>query len=152
MATLSQVRERIQELRSNVIEIAGESMLENKEQIIGLLVHQQYNENVDSKGQGLRQYRPSYAHEKGAWTGRGDKTDLNLTGEYQQGLNLTVTGEMYIFDSPATTDKGELKGSWLNNWNKKVGGATVDDLTEDNKKEVWRIIEPTFVEKLQERI
>jgi hypothetical protein len=125
-------------------------MLENKEQIVGLVVHQQFDENVDSLGNSLRQYRPSYAYQKKQWTGRGDKTDLNLTGEYQQGLNLTIVGEEYIIDSPATTSEGELKSSWLNNWNQQAGGATVNDLTEENKKEAWRIIEPSFVEKLNE--
>ncbi len=136
-----------QAMKAKVLQLVGECMLEHKEQIIALLVQQQYDESLDSAGQPLRQYSPRYEFEKsqaGLYTGR---TDLNYTGEFHSGLNLTVDGDTYILDSPATTMNGVLKSTWLNNWNKQKGGADIMDFTEENKKLVWEIIYPTFKER-----
>lgn len=152
MCSPRQMRERFENLKESVIEIAGECMLEEKEQIVGLLENQQFNESVDSKGNPLREYSKRYAYEKQQQTGRGDKTDLNLTGEFQATLNLTITGDTYSIDSPAITDTGQLKSDWLNKWQKKKGGASVMNLTPDNQDQIFPIIRDAFIYKCNERL
>jgi hypothetical protein len=139
--------EAAQAMKAKVLALVGECMLEHKEEIVALLVHQQYEESIDSRGQPLRQYSPRYEFEKskaGLYTGR---TDLNYTGEFHSSINLTIDGDTYILDSPATTLNGVLKSTWLNRWNQEKGGADIMDFTEENKKIVWEIIYPTFKER-----
>ena len=136
--------EKVEELRSRILVIVGECMMEHKEEIVALLEYQQYSEGVDSANNPLRQYSPGYEFMKtkaGLYTG---KTDLHYSGEFQAGINLAVDGEAYTFDSPATTLNGILKSTWLNEWNKKTGGSDIMELTPENKKIVWTIIAPTF--------
>jgi hypothetical protein len=146
MATVSEMRQRVEALQSQILGIAGECMLEEKEQIVALVQHQQYDESVDSTGQPLRTYSPYYRLMKqrdGLYTG---KTDFNLTGEMHAELNLTIDGDQYIIDSPSTTANGELKSAWLRQWQ----GAPIMDLTEENKKIVWEIIREPFIEKVNQ--
>lgn len=155
------MREALENVQGKILGIAGECMEEKKEEIIGLLVYQQFDEGVDSEGNPLRQYSPSYKREKQQLTGRGDKTDLNLTGEFQQTLNLTVQGDTYYFDSPATTDTGELKSDWLNKWNRGEGktkslfagnSGNIMMLTPDNQARIWPIIKDVFIERVNEEV
>jgi hypothetical protein len=122
-------------------------MMEHKEEIEALLVYQQFEQGVDSKGQMLRQYTPFTEYLKkqsGTYSG---KTDLHDTGEFQAGITLRVEGETYTLDSPAKTVEGILKSEWLTTWNKAKGGSEVMEFTPENKKEIWDIILPTFKEK-----
>lgn len=148
MGNVSQAIEAVKNLQSNLIRLVGESMLEHKEEITGLLVHQQQEENVDSEGQPLREYSFAYKTFKRS-IGQSDNTTLHLTGRFQSTIDLSVDAEndTYTFDSPAMTDKGERKSTWLNNWNKARGGADVMKLTNSKKPEVLKIIMPTLVEK-----
>ncbi len=145
MGTARQMRERLQALQSNIITIAGEWMLENKEQIIALVIDQQEKEHIDSLGQPLRAYSPAYKLHK-ELEGKSGDTDFDETGEMHGAMNLSVDGEMYSIDSPAQTGEGELKSDWLRRWNYD---EPVMELTEDNKKQAWLIIEPSFREKIE---
>jgi hypothetical protein len=145
----SVMRERLIAVRNSHIEVAGECMMEHKEEIVQLLVHQQYEESVDSSGKPLRKYSKPYANHK-QLSGQPDRTTLYETGDFQSTMNMRVENGEYEFESPARTDKGELKSDWLNNWNEADGGADVMSLTEENKLKVFEIIRPTYVEKIQE--
>lgn len=147
MATPSEMRQRFEQLRSGMITIAGECMMSHKDELVGLLVQQQYSEHVDSKGQALRPYSRRYSIEKEHMTGRGDQTDFELTGEFHSTMNLRVDGEYYEFESPSQTGTGELKSAWLNRWNSKGGGADIMILTDENKTVAWGIIKEDFIER-----
>ena len=144
------MRERMQALQSTIPGIAGECMMEHSEEIAQLLVYQQRNENEDSAGQELRPYSRRYALEKQHFTGRGDVTDFDLTGEFHADMIVRVDGEMYEIESTSTTADGELKSAWLNRWNQAKGGAEVMTLTPENKQQVWAIIRDDFMEKVGE--
>jgi len=148
MCTISEMKARVEGVLDTVLSLAGECMMQNNEQIVALLVHQQYDEGVDSFGNPLPQYRPRYSVMKYKLTGRGQKADLNLTGEFQAGIELRVDEEsnIYQLDSPAQTEDGELKSEWLAKW----ADAPIMDLTDENKKEAWLIILPDFVDKVKE--
>lgn len=148
--TVREYREKVQQLENTVISIAGECILENSEQIAQLLVYQQREQSEDSAGQSLRPYSRRYALEKQHLTGRGDVTDLDLTGEFHADMTVRVDGEMYEIESTSTTSDGELKSAWLNRWNQAKGGAEVMTLTPENKQQVWAIIRDDFMEKVGE--
>ena len=147
----SVMRERLLAVRDTHTAIAAECMEENKEQIVGLLVHQQYEESVDGSGRALREYSQPYRLHK-QLAGQPERTTLSNTGEFQATVNLRVTDNEYQFESPARTDKGELKSEWLTNWNEQKGGTSVMELTEENKLKVFEIIRPSYVEKIKERL
>ena len=151
MCTVREMRERVEALKSAIIQIAGECMLEEKEQIVGLLVAQQYNEGVDSSNTPLRPYSPPYFKHK-QLAGLPTKTNLNETGEFQSTMELRVNGDEYEIQSPSRTDEGEYKSDWLDRWNESGGGSDVMTLTQDNKSRVFPIIEESFVIKLRERL
>ena len=148
MCTVSEMKARVEGVLDTVLSLAGECMMQHNEQIVALLVYQQYEEGVNSYGNPLPQYRPNYSVTKNLLTGRGQKTDLNLTGEFQAGIELRVDADnnTYQLDSPAQTEDGELKSEWLAKW----ADAPIMDLTDENKKEAWLIILPDFVEKVKE--
>lgn len=138
---------KITEIQTQILTIVGEVMIEFKEQIVGILVQQQQSEHVDSNNELLRPYSRNYARYK-VHLGLGSATTLDLTGQFQGEMDLTVEMDKYFFNSPATTDTGELKSEWLNRWNKAKGGGDIMDLTPDNKAIVWQLIRP----RVQERI
>jgi hypothetical protein len=148
--TVREYREKVQQLESAVISIAGECMLEHSEEIAQLLVYQQREQSEDSAGQALRPYSRRYALEKAHLTGRGDVTDLDLTGEFHAEMTVRVDGDQYEIESPSTTSDGVLKSAWLNKWNQAKGGAEVMSLTPENKQQVWAIIRDDFMEKVEE--
>jgi hypothetical protein len=139
------MRERVSQLRSSILAIAGEVMLENKEQIVGLVINQQQEQHVDSSNTPLRPYSRQYMLYKES-IGKSGQTDFDLTGEMHAEMNLTVDGDYYNIDSPAITTNGELKTAWLKNWN----GSDVMELTPENKIEAWNIIKDSFMEKVNE--
>lgn len=151
MATARELKSRIANLRSNIIGIVADAMLEHKEEITGLLVHQQYDEGIDSEGQPLREYSFAYKTFKRS-IGLSDRTTLSLTGETQARMTLTVDPPAGTFEfiSPTTTEEGENKIAWLNKWNMARGGSDVNKLTDDKKPLVWNIIAPTVVVKGKE--
>ena len=113
-----------------------------------MVIDQQYNQSVDSTGEPLRAYSLPYTkHKELAGHFRG-KTDFNDTGEFHSLFNVAIDGEMYIIESPAMTDKGELKSEWLENWN----GAPIMDLTPENREIAKAELSPKFAEKLAEMI
>lgn len=140
------MRERVQALRSGIIAIAGETMLENKEQIVGLVINQQQEQHVDSNDTPLKPYSRQYMLYKES-IGKSGQTDFDLTGEMHAEMNLTVSGDEYSIDSPATTTNGELKSAWLKKWN---DDAPIMELTPENKIEAWGIIKESFMEKVNE--
>ena len=153
MATPAEVRERFEQLRSEYLTIAAECMLENKEEIVGLLVHQQYEESVDSDGKPLREYSAPYLRHK-QLAGKPTRTTLNETGEFQTTMNLRVDPAQneYEIESPSTVSNGYLKSDILNTWNEKGGGGEVMNLTKENEALIFPIIEESFTEKCKERL
>lgn len=148
MCTVSEMKARVEGVLDTVLSIAGEVMMQKNEELTALLIHQQYDENVDSLGNPLAKYKPTYSVFKYKVTGRGQKTDLNLTGEFQAGIMLRVDGDVYDFNSSATTQDGELKSEWLAKWT----DAPIMDLTEANKLEAWTIIAPEFIQRIKDEL
>lgn len=109
MATVSEMKARVEGVLDTVLSLAGEVMVEHNEELVALLVYQQAEQHLDSLGNPLARYKPTYSVFKYKITGRGQETDLNLTGEFQSGILLRVDGDQYEFGSPAMTDTGELK-------------------------------------------
>jgi hypothetical protein len=151
MSTVNQALQAWKQMREQVTVIAGEAILENKEQIIGLLVQQQFEEGIDSNGNPLREYSLPYRKHK-ELQGKSGKTDLENTGEFHATMDLTVDGEVFILKSPSTTDTGQLKSEWLNEWNEAKGGGDVMKLTEANLQLASEIVTPTFLELANERL
>jgi hypothetical protein len=141
------MRQRFESLRSDITTIAGECMLEYKEEITGLLVTQQFDEHVDSEGNPLRPYFVPYQKHK-ELSGKSGKTDFDETGAMHGEMYLRVDGpgDEYEINSPAQTDKGELKSDWLNEWN----GSETMTLTKENKEIAGSIIMPDFVERVNQ--
>ena len=146
MCTVSEMLARFEQVAEQTTAIAGEAMLENKEPIIGLLINQQVEQNVDSADNELRPYKSQYKALKERYVpGFKGKTDFELTGEFHAEMNLREDGTEYEFNSPALTEKGELKSEWLTNWN----GSEIMSLTPENKELVWPIIYDDFVNKVK---
>ena len=144
--TVRAMRERAQALMGQVIGIAGECMLEHKEEIVALVIDQQQEQHEDSLGNPLRAYSTPYRKHK-ELAGKTGETDLDETGEMHATMNLSVNGDTYSIDSPATTDQGELKSEWLKAWD---NDQPIMDLTEENKKAAWGIIRDDFTERINE--
>src|SRR6187399_2732899 len=106
MATARQMYERVQNL--DIIDLVGQSMLEEKEPIVALLVEQQQAEHVNGAGKALKPYSPYYRLRKQRMGKSGD-VDYDLTGAMHSEMNLTVSNGEYEINSPSTTDDGELK-------------------------------------------
>jgi len=128
--------------------VAKETILENKEKVIALVIDQQYNESVDSSGGALRAYSRPYMKVKELAGRYRGKTDFDATGEFHATMNLTIVDETVIVDSPSRTDKGQLKSEWLTEWQ----GNDVMGLTTENKDILRGELTPLFVEKLGELI
>ena len=143
MATFDEMLQRFEMVRDNIIGITGQAMLEEREPLVGLLVHQQYYENIDSQGDPLRAYFPAYRHSK-ELAGKSGKTDFEVTGEMHSTMYLRVDGDEFEFNSPAQTEKGELKTEWLNNWN----GSETMMLAPDNIIVAQNIVHPVLVQKI----
>ena len=148
MTTISEMAARWRIVQEQFIAMQGEAMTEQKEQIVGVIVEQQNAEHVDSAGNPLRPYSPRYKLLKQE-IGKSGETDFDLTGDFQSRMNLVVDGETFSLDSPSTTDEGELKSEWLQNWNKKGGSdANIMLPDEENKRVIWRIIRPKVVKTI----
>lgn len=145
------MKARFEKLQADTIIIAGEVILEHKEEIIGLLVQQQFEEGIDSSGNPLREYSPAYKQHK-ILSGKSGKTDLENTGEYHETMNLTVVDDEMFINSPAMTDNGILKTDWLNAWNEARGGSEVNRLSPENLALVWPIIEADFKARVNEEL
>ena len=144
--TVAAFREAVMVLQTDVINIAGECLLEHKQEVVGVLVQQQHEEGVSGTGAALKPYTNDYRKRKikrGVYTGH---TDYSLTGKMQGEMNLTVSGSEYSIDSPATANDGNTISSYL-----KKRDLQSFELTEENKGVVWRIIAPTFNEKVGSR-
>ena len=139
-----QMRERLQSLQSKVIEIAGESMLEHKTEIVGLLINQQQEEHVAGNNAPLKPYSRNYRLYKQEVLGQSGDVNYDATGEMQAEMELNISGDMYEFNSPSQTDKGELKTARL----KLRDGETAFELTAENKALIYPIIQETFLQKL----
>ena len=144
MCDIPTMIERLQQLQEDLIPIAGIAMEERKDEIVGLLIDQQYNENVDSEGNPLRDYFPTYKRIKQRLGKSGD-TDFELTGEFHSTMNLLVDSgaDEYEIYSPAETDEGELKSEWLTEWQE----SPVMSLTEQNQDIARELIFPEIIEK-----
>ncbi len=138
------MRERLQSLQSKVIEIAGESMLEHKTEIVGLLINQQQEEHVAGNNAPLKPYSRNYRLYKQEVLGQSGDVNYDATGEMQAEMELNISGDMYEFNSPSQTDKGELKTARL----KLRDGETAFELTAENKALIYPIIQETFLQKL----
>ena len=146
--TATQLKEKLISLRSNVVTLAGEAMLENQRAIVNLVIDQQYENGKDSYSLPLRTYAPSYRIHKERRNIYRGFTDFSYSGEMHSLMELTVDGDQYNIDSPSLTDTGIRKSAFLREWQ----GSPVMDLTEENKGVAWNIIAPTLVEKMREAI
>lgn len=140
----SQMREKLLSIQSKVIEIAGESMLEHKTEIVGLLINQQQEEHVSGDKNPLRPYSRNYRLYKQEILSQSGDVNYDATGEMQGEMELNISGDMYEFNSPSQTDGGELKTDRL----KLRDGETAFELTAENKALIYPIIQETFLEKL----
>ena len=147
MASAREVRERISGLKSQILAIAGECMLENKEAIVALVVDQQYNDGVDGNNQPLKPYTRNYAKQKAKKGVLQGHTDYSLSGKMQSEMNLAVNGDEYEINSPV-----QVNGYLLSDLLKKRDTPKSFDLTDENKKRVWQIIKPRFNERVSEVI
>ena len=142
--TPAQMRERLQSLQSKVIEIAGESMLEHKTEIVGLLINQQQEKHVSGDKKPLKPYSRNYRLYKQEILGQSGDVNYDAPGEMQAEMELNISGDMYEFNSPSKTDGGELKTDRL----KLRDGETAFELTTENKALIYPIIQETFLEKM----
>ena len=130
-------------LTNELPEIVGGAIMENKTEIIGLVIQQHEVDHVDSNNEPLRPYSRQYALAKERY-GLSGETTLDLTGQFHGEMNLRVdvaSGEFEV-NSPALTGQGELKSEWLTNWN----GSEIMGLTPDSKDTANEIITPVIVE------
>lgn len=143
MTTVKQMANRWRSF--NEIEAAGESMLENKEEIIGLNQYQLYEQGIGNDGKPLPPYTDGYyARQKQAQRGK-TIVDLWRTGRMQTEMNLSVNGNEYtIFSSAPYTHYVVNPASSSN------ARPTAFGLTEESKKNAWFIIHDSFVSRLKE--
>lgn len=145
MSTVAQVRERLQDARSKILEIAGECMVDNKAAITALVVNQQYEQGTDGKNIALKPYSPPYKKRKeklGVYQGH---TDYSLTGKMHGEMELIVDGVTYEITSAT-----QVNGYNLADLLKKRDNDTAFELTDENKVNAWEIIKPDFMTKLSE--
>lgn len=150
MSTAAQAIKALQDLKTGIVRIAGDCMMEHQQEITGLLVHQQYDEGVDSTGRELRQYtRNTKQLKQAAGTYKG-YTNLHETGEFHSTMMLRVDADNNTFEinSPSRTDQGELKSDRLYRWNK----APIMNLTPENMKLVLPIIEDSLRGKINSQL
>lgn len=146
--TPSEYRERLTALKGSVIQIAGECMLDHEEDIVLILVSQQYEQNIDSTGSPLKPYKQSYIKQKtkkGAYRG---VVDFHLSGDFQEQIRLQVNeaADEFSFSSPSQTDNGLFKGELL----AARQGAEIMDLTPENRAKIWPIIQADFDKRVAE--
>lgn len=147
MSTARAYRERLQAIRWQYIEIAGECMLEHKTDIAALVVDQQYDKGIDGANKPLTPYTKAYDKLKTKAGSNRGFADFHMTGKMQAEMDLQLVGnEQYeIFSNR------EVPSYRLSDLLKKRDPLSFS-LTEENRKVVWRIIEPSFVDKVKERI
>jgi hypothetical protein len=117
------------------IEAAGEAMLEEKEQIIGINQDQLYEHGIGNDGQPLPPYTAAYAKRKPS---RGI-VDIYKTGNLQSAMNLRVDGNEYEINSPVEYTPYVQKRR-----------PTIFGLTEEGKRLAWFIIHDAYVSRLKE--
>lgn len=129
-----------------LLPLAQETILENKDILISAVIDQQYNQGIDSTGDQLRAYsQPYMLHKELAGTYRG-KTDFSDTGEFHSAFNVAVNDETYIIESSSTDAHGELKSEILEVWQ----GAPVMNLTDQNIIAIRVDLMPLFLEKVNQ--
>lgn len=132
MATFPEMLKRFQSF--DPIKSAGEAMLSNKEQIIGINQEMLYEEGKNVQGEKLAPYRSmDYAQYKYDKRGRYI-TDLYDTGSTYAKMNLRVEGNEYEINSSDEKAYGLVQ---------KYG--KIFGLNEIGKTETWKIIQPDFV-------
>ncbi len=139
--TTEEMKQSLLNLKGNLISIAGECMNEHKEDIAFLVVQQQYEANIDGRGQPLRPYNTAYAKRKG-----NPNVNYHVTGGMQQEMTLIVNEETYQI----------LSKKEVNGYNLSTLLAQRDkdsfELTDEHKAEVYKIIEPEFEERVRDRL
>lgn len=119
-------------------EAAGTTMLEQKEQVIGLNTEQLYEQGVGKDGKPLPPYKPAYAKEKLKQRGKSI-VDIYKTGKLQAEMNLRVSNGEFEINSPVPYAQYVLGKR-----------PTIFGLTAEGKKATWHIIHDPFVGKLKE--
>jgi hypothetical protein len=142
---VTEAREAIEQLRGSIYDIAGEAMLEHKEEIIGILIKQHSQEYIDSRGSALRTVVRKYVFD---FSNNPSPFKRQLSSEssspYQ--FDLKIDGNEYYIESDAMTFGGRLKSDWLTKWNE----AEIMDIAPDNEALIYPIIQETFEEKVSE--
>src|ERR1700677_2757811 len=141
--TPAEMKARFQAIADQTLEKAQETVLEQKDYLIGLVLHQQEIAHEDSLGNPLREYSPAYKKYK-LLSGKSGETDLEETGEMHGSMNLAVNGDEFTIDSPSLTEQGELKSEWLARWT----DAPIMELTEENKELAREYLAPFYLEKV----
>lgn len=118
-------------------EAAGQSMLEQKEQIIGLNTGQLYEQGIGKDGKPLPAYSVAYAAKKLQQRGKSI-VDIYKSGKLQAEMNLRVSGGEYEINSPVPYAQYVLGKR-----------PTIFGLTPEGKRSTWFIIHDPFVEKLK---
>ncbi len=137
--TTEEMKASLLGLQSDLIQIAGECMLEHKEEIAFLVVQQQYEDNIDGRGRPLRPYSRPYGKRKG-----NINVNYHVTGEMQQEMTLIVEEETYHILS-----KKEVNGYQLSTLLIKRDFDSFE-LTDEHKIEAYNIIAPDFEAKAKE--
>jgi hypothetical protein len=128
MATFSEMLKRFQSF--DPIKSAGDAMLSNKEQIIGINQDELYERGVGKDGNKLPPYSPQYAKRKR----NPEIVDIYQTGRLYAQMNLRVDGNEY-----------EINSSVAYSPYVQEKRPTIFGLNEIGKTETWRIIQPDFV-------
>lgn len=140
MCGVSEMVQRWQSVRDNLIILTGETMQEISKDIIGLVQDQLYEDGTDGNGEKLEEYR-EIAYSKLKFSMRGKSiTDLYLTGAFQEAMILIIEGDSYTITSTDEKTK-ELE--------KKYGSAIMA-LTYDNKQMAFIYCEPLLTAKIKE--
>ena len=143
MSSAREVRQRVEQVRSNILGLAGEVMLENKDPIVALVIEQQYDKGIDGNNEPLKPYTRNYAKKKSKLGVLQGHADYSLSGAMQAAMTLTIDGDTYDINSPI-----EVNGHRLSDLLKKRDTQQSFDLTPENKKAVWEIIKEPFMEKV----
>ena len=99
MCGVSEMVQRWQSVRDNLIILTGETMQEISKDIIGLVQDQLYEDGTDGNGEKLEEYR-EIAYSKLKFSMRGKSiTDLYLTGAFQEAMILIIEGDSYTITS-----------------------------------------------------
>jgi hypothetical protein len=138
MATIGDMMRRFDQL--DVIELAGESMYDNRAEILDINREQLYEQGIGKDGQPLPPYSPPYAKIKQRQRGKSI-VDIYRRGNLQREMELYVREYEYEITSMVEYTK------YVANLRPTIFG-----LTTEGKKEAYYIIRPDLVRKIKSKL